>query len=54
MAALARILGPVVGLVLNDKGILYPYWAAAALMGVSILLTALLRRPADAAGETRA
>jgi MFS family permease len=54
MAALARILGPVVGLILNDRNVLFPYWAAAGLMGLSILLTVMLRRPVDAPSDVQA
>ncbi|MFN0052695.1 MAG: MFS transporter [Planctomycetales bacterium] len=43
MSALARILGPVIGLTLNDRDITFPYWTAAAIMGVGIALTLGLR-----------
>jgi MFS family permease len=46
ISALARILGPMLGLTLTDLNIVWPYWAGAALMGVSILLTVGLRFPA--------
>jgi MFS family permease len=45
IAALARILGPLLGLTLTDRNIVWPYWAGAALMGVSVLLTLALQRP---------
>lgn len=45
MSALARILGPFVGLVLQKKvGTAVPYWSAAAIMAVSTLLLLPLRR----------
>lgn len=47
MAALARILGPWLGMNLKSIGIVWPYWAGAGLMGLSILLTLGLRRPTD-------
>lgn len=43
MAALARILGPVVGLILNDWDLTAPYWAAAAIMALGIAMTLRLR-----------
>jgi DHA1 family tetracycline resistance protein-like MFS transporter len=46
ISALARILGPMLGLTLTDLNIVWPYWAGAALMGFSILLTIGLRFPA--------
>lgn len=53
MAALARILGPWLGMNLKGVNIVWPYWAGAGIMGFSILLTLGLRRPSDApAGET--
>ena len=39
IAALARILGPMLGLTLTDRNIVWPYWAGGALMGVSELET---------------
>lgn len=45
MSALARILGPVLGLKLNDIDITWPYWTAAGIMAVGILLTLMLRNP---------
>lgn len=44
MSALARILGPLVGLRLNDVNVVWPYWVAAAVMAFSVLLTLLLKR----------
>ena len=44
MSALARILGPVLGLTLSDSSILRPYQVGAALMLASVLLTLLLRK----------
>ncbi|MGE5192283.1 MAG: MFS transporter [Deltaproteobacteria bacterium] len=49
IAALARILGPMLGLTLTDRNIVWPYWAGAALMGFSVLLTITLRRPPETA-----
>lgn len=49
-AALSRILGPLVGLKLSDIDVTYPYWTAAAIMGVGILLTMLLRAPSSESG----
>jgi MFS family permease len=46
MAALARILGPVLGLRLNEINITWPYWAGAAIMAFGIVLATGLRRPA--------
>ncbi|MFO0916974.1 MAG: MFS transporter [Planctomycetaceae bacterium] len=43
MSALARILGPVVGLSLQKYDVALPYWVAAAIMGLSILLVVALR-----------
>lgn len=43
MAALARILGPMLGLTLNDLGVSYPYWAAAGIMGAGLILALSLR-----------
>jgi DHA1 family tetracycline resistance protein-like MFS transporter len=51
ISALARILGPMLGLTLTDLNIVWPYWAGAALMGLSILLTVGLRFPADPPAE---
>lgn len=44
MTALARILGPVAGLTLFARSYAWPYWAAAALMGLTLLLIWPLRR----------
>lgn len=38
ISALARIAGPVAGLMLQDRGRALPYWSGAALMAVSLLL----------------
>lgn len=43
-SALARILGPVVGLKLNDVNVAYPYFAGAVIMALGGLLTVMLRR----------
>lgn len=45
MSALARILGPVLGLSLNDVNITLPYWTGAGIMAVGVLLTLGLRAP---------
>ncbi len=54
MSALARILGPVVGLSLQKYDIALPYWIGAGLMGMSLFLIAALRGAmvtgADSAG----
>src|SRR5262249_8844772 len=47
IAALARILGPYLGIKLQGHDIVWPYWAGAAVMGFSILLTLGLRLPAE-------
>jgi MFS family permease len=49
MSALARILGPWLGMNLKGIDIILPYWAAAGLMALSVLLTLALSRPVDAA-----
>jgi MFS transporter, DHA1 family, tetracycline resistance protein len=46
-AALARILGPWLGMNLKSISVIWPYWAGAAIMGLSIFLTLALRRPPD-------
>ncbi len=43
MSALARILGPVVGLSLQKYDVALPYWIGAGLMAVSLLMIARLR-----------
>lgn len=44
MSALARILGPVIGMRLfDDTHVEWPYWAGAAMMGVGLILVAALR-----------
>ncbi|MGQ0637500.1 MAG: MFS transporter [Planctomycetaceae bacterium] len=47
MAALARILSPVLGLILNDLNVTLPYWAGAGLMAVGTLLTLCLHAPTE-------
>ena len=44
MSALARILGPTLGLTLSDSSILRPYQVGAGLMLVSVLMTLALRK----------
>lgn len=51
MAALARILGPWLGMNLKSISVVWPYWAGAAIMGLSIFLTLALRAPADPAAS---
>lgn len=59
ISALARILGPWLGLKVYDikihdvSGVL-PYWIGTGIMGLSILLTVLLRRPEDAPRDVQA
>jgi MFS family permease len=55
MSALARILGPWLGMTLIGQDvqrigetIVWPYWTGAGMMALSILLTLVLSRPADA------
>lgn len=43
MSAMARILGPVVGMSLLDYGAAWPYWFGAGLMGFAGLMIATLR-----------
>lgn len=46
MSALARIAGPVIGMLLlgeDKEHVEWPYWCGAAMMGVGLLLVALLR-----------
>ena len=50
VSALARILGPWLGLTLSGKNlenIIWPYWVGAAIMGFGIFMTLGLRRPED-------
>jgi len=47
MAALARILGPVLGLTLNSRHVVLPYWVGGGLMALGILLTLRLNRPIE-------
>ena len=51
IAALARILGPYLGIKLQGLEIVWPYWAGAAIMGFSILLTLGLRLPSAAPAD---
>ena len=51
ISALSRILGPAMGMPLNGIDLALPYWVGAGIMGVSILLTAALRRPEDAPSD---
>jgi hypothetical protein len=46
VTALARILGPGIGLMLHGQNRLWPYWVGASIMALSILLTTVLREPA--------
>jgi MFS family permease len=43
IAAVARILGPVVGISLFTKAATWPYWGGAAVMAFSVVLVAALR-----------
>jgi MFS family permease len=43
LSSLARIIGPVVGLSLQDRDLALPYWFAGALMAVGIVLIARLK-----------
>ncbi len=54
ISALARILGPWLGLKVYEIDGVLPYWIGAAIMGFSVLLTAVLRRPEDAPSEVQA
>ena len=47
-SALARILGPAMGIPLNGVDVALPYWVGAAIMALSVFLTLALRRPGDA------
>jgi len=46
ITALARILGPWIGLTLHGQNRFWPYWVGASIMALSILLTTVLREPA--------
>ncbi|MFG0294993.1 MAG: MFS transporter [Maioricimonas sp. JB045] len=50
MSAMARILGPIAGMTLFSFGVAIPYWTAAGVMALSVLLVAALpsKRPAHA------
>ena len=50
ISALARILGPAMGIPLNGVNVALPYWVGAAIMALGIVLTLGLSRPADAPG----
>ena len=54
ISALARILGPWVGMNLHGLNILWPYWAGASLMAFCVLLALNLKRPEDAAAGSDA
>jgi MFS transporter, DHA1 family, tetracycline resistance protein len=43
IAAVARILGPVVGITLFSKASTWPYWGGAGVMAFSVLLVSALR-----------
>jgi MFS transporter, DHA1 family, tetracycline resistance protein len=43
IAAVARILGPVVGITIFAKAATWPYWGGAAVMAFSVLLVSALR-----------
>ncbi len=45
VSALARILGPLVGIVLFEWHFTYPYWSGAALMVVGMLLVFAMKTP---------
>ena len=47
ISALARILGPAIGMPLNGIDPALPYWVGAGIMGLSVLLTMGLRKPQD-------
>ncbi|WP_010586267.1 MFS transporter [Schlesneria paludicola] len=44
ISSLARIAGPVVGMTLQDRNLAFPYWAAAGLMAIGILMVARLKQ----------
>lgn len=50
VSSLARILGPVLGLTLSDRNILWPYWVAAGLMLLGMGLTTRLGTESGAKG----
>ncbi|MEK6261198.1 MAG: MFS transporter [Planctomycetota bacterium] len=52
MSSLARILGPVAGMSLQKYGLSLPYWSAAGLMAVGVLMVLGLR--SAAIGSSRA
>lgn len=51
ISALARILGPAMGIPLNGVNLALPYWVGAAIMAISVCLTLALSRPSDAPSE---
>jgi MFS family permease len=53
MSAMARILGPIVGIFLFNQpnGETYPYWEGAALMVLVLLLVLSLRSAGSQSGE---
>lgn len=48
ISALARILGPAMGIPLNGIDVALPYWVGAGIMALGIVLTLALSRPSDA------
>lgn len=48
ISALARILGPAMGIPLNGIDVALPYWVGAGIMALGIMLTLALSRPGDA------
>ncbi len=54
MSALARILGPAVGLPLQDVNIAAPYWFGAGLMAFAVLMIATLRGAVTATANSQA
>jgi MFS family permease len=43
LSALARIVGPVVGLTLQERNLAYPYWCGGLLMALGIVMVARLK-----------
>ena len=52
ISSLARIAGPVVGMTLQDRNLAFPYWAAAGLMAIGILMVARLKKVSPVRNET--
>jgi predicted MFS family arabinose efflux permease len=53
MSALARIAGPVIGMLLFDEThVEWPYWAGAAMMGVGLVLVLFQRSGQGKVTET--